>query len=42
VQWRPAGLSLGLEAWFVAAKLSLVATLMSIGWALVLREGQRP
>lgn len=42
VYWRPAGLSLGLEPWFVAAKLAAVAALMSIGWALVLREGQRP
>ena len=42
VYWRPAGLGPGLEPWFVAAKLSSVATLMSTGWALVLREGQRP
>jgi hypothetical protein len=42
VYWRPAGLSLGLETWFVAAKLSLIALLMAVGWALVLREGQPP
>ena len=40
VYWRPAGLSLGLEPWFVAAKLSLIALLMAVGWALVLRAGQ--
>jgi hypothetical protein len=40
VYWRPTRLSLGLETWFVAAKLSLIALLMAVGWALVLREGQ--
>lgn len=40
VYWRPAGLSLGVEPWFVAAKLSLIALLMAVGWALVLREGR--
>jgi hypothetical protein len=39
--WRPAGLSLGGEPWFVAAKLSSIAILMGVGWALVLREAQR-
>jgi hypothetical protein len=42
VYWRPAGLSLGLETWFVAAKLALIAVLMAVGWSLVLREGQPP
>ena len=42
VSWRPAALSLGLEPWFVTAKLSLIALLMAVGWALVLREGQLP
>ena len=41
IYWRPAGLSLALEPWFVAVKLTLIAVLMSTGWALVLREGQR-
>lgn len=40
VYWRPARVSLGLETWFVAAKLSGIALLMAVGWALVLREGQ--
>lgn len=39
VSWRPARLSLGLEPWFVAAKLGLIAVSMSAGWALVLRAG---
>jgi hypothetical protein len=38
--WRPAHLSLALEPWFVVAKLTLIATVMAAGWALVLREGR--
>lgn len=41
VDWRPARLGLGLEPWFVAAKLTVVALLMATGTALVLREGAR-
>jgi len=37
--WRPKGLSLGMEPWFVGAKLTLVAMAMAAGWALVLRVG---
>jgi hypothetical protein len=39
VYWRPAHLSLTLEPWFVGAKLAIVAVLMTVGWALILREG---
>jgi hypothetical protein len=39
--WRPAQLSLGVEPWFVAVKLTLIAVTMTIGWALILREGVR-
>ena len=39
VDWRPVKLSLGVEAWFVAAKLSAIAVAMAVGWALVLRLG---
>jgi hypothetical protein len=40
VYWRPAQLSVALEPWFVAAKLTGIALLMAAGWALVLREGR--
>lgn len=40
VDWRPAKVSLGLEPWFVAAKLALIATLAAAGWALALRAGR--
>ena len=39
VDWRPARLSLGVEPWFVGAKLSAIAVAMAVGWALVLRAG---
>ena len=41
VDWRPRSLSLGVEPWFVGAKLVLVAVAMAAGWALVLRAGHR-
>jgi len=41
VDWRPARLSLGLEPWFVGAKLAGIAVAMAVGWALVLRVGHR-
>ena len=40
VDWRPRTLSLGIEPWFVGAKLALVAIAMASGWALVLRAGR--
>ncbi len=40
VDWRPHTLSLGIEPWFVGAKLTLVALAMASGWALVLRAGR--
>jgi len=39
VDWRPARLSLGIEPWFVGAKLAAIAVAMAVGWALVLRAG---
>jgi hypothetical protein len=39
VDRRPRSLSLGLEPWFVGAKLAIVAIAMAVGWALVLRVG---
>jgi len=39
VDWRPARLSLGLEPWFVGAKLAAIAVAMAVGWALVFRAG---
>jgi hypothetical protein len=39
VDWRPARVSLGLEPWFVGAKLTTIAVAMAVGWALVLRAG---
>ena len=39
VDWRPARLSLGVEPWFVGAKLAAIAVAMAVGWALVLRAG---
>jgi hypothetical protein len=42
VDWRPRSLSLGVEPWFVGAKLALVAVAMAVGWALVLRAGHGP
>jgi len=39
VDWRPRGLSIGMEPWFAGAKLTLVAVAMAVGWALVLRVG---
>ena len=39
VDWRPARLSLGVEPWFVGAKLTAIAVAMAVGWALVLRAG---
>ncbi len=39
VDWRPARLSLGMEPWFVGAKLATIAAAMAVGWALVLRVG---
>jgi hypothetical protein len=39
VEWRPARLSLGVEPWFVGAKLAAIAVAMTVGWALVLRAG---
>jgi hypothetical protein len=42
VFWRPARLTAGLEPWFVASKLAVIASLMAVGWALVLRAGQPP
>lgn len=37
VYWRPRGLSVALEPWFVAGKLGVLAVAAAIGWALVLR-----
>lgn len=39
VDWRPARLSLGIEPWFVGAKIGAIAGAMAVGWALVLRVG---
>jgi len=41
VDWRPVKLSLGVEPWFVGAKLAAIAVAMAAGWALVLRAGHR-
>lgn len=41
VYWRPARLGLGVEPWFVAAKLGSIAVAMAIGWALMLRSAAR-
>ncbi len=38
IYWRPVRLSLGVEPWFVGAKLALFAVLRDVGWALILRE----
>ncbi|HEX7087588.1 MAG TPA: hypothetical protein VF198_14595 [Vicinamibacterales bacterium] len=41
VDWRPGGLALSLEPWFVAAKLGLIAVAAAVGWALILRTAAR-
>jgi len=41
VDWRPAGLALALEPWFVAVKLGLIAVAAAVGWALILRIAAR-
>lgn len=39
VHWRPSGLSLVAEPWFVGAKLAIIAIAMGVGSALILRIG---
>lgn len=41
VDWRPAGLGVSLEPWFVAAKLGSIAVAAAVGWALILRTAAR-
>lgn len=41
VDWRPTGLALALEPWFVALKLGLIALAAAVGWALILRTAAR-
>ena len=37
VYWRPAKISIGVEPWFVAAKLALIVVVVTLAWALTLR-----
>ena len=40
LEWRPKTLGLGVEPWFVGAKLLVLASAMAAGWSLVLRAGR--